>query len=195
MVTVTLAEWLSAPEVPVKVTMALPAAALAVAVTVTVCAVPGVKLRVAGCAVTPVGNPAIATFTIPVKPLAGAAFTLICCPPPPGTSGALAGAVVRVKSPAAAAGGEPPPQDANRSKQKKLIHAARVFKKALTATPGERPEIYVNLVCVRQLPCTDSTPHPATDCHKLVLNQSNLRRSLRHRLRPSKLLIITVDPP
>jgi len=76
--------------------MALPAAALAAAVTVTVCAVPGVRLSVAGFAVTPVGRPAIATLTIPVKPLAGAAFTLICCPVPPGTSEMLAGVAVRV---------------------------------------------------------------------------------------------------
>jgi hypothetical protein len=76
--------------------MELPAAALAPAVTVTVCAVPGVKLSVAGVTVTPVGSPAIATLTIPVKPLAGVAFTLICCPVPPGTSEMLAGVAVRV---------------------------------------------------------------------------------------------------
>jgi hypothetical protein len=134
MVAATVAERLRAPEVPVKVTMALPAAAIAPAVTVTVWAVPGVKLSVAGCAVTPMGSPAIATFTIPVKPLAGTAFTLICCPPPPGTSGMLVGVAVRVKSPAAA-GLEPPPQDANRSKQRKLIHPARVFEEALIANP------------------------------------------------------------
>src|ERR1700730_15442920 len=39
MVAVTVAEWLRAPDVPVKVTMALPAAAVAEAVTITVCAV------------------------------------------------------------------------------------------------------------------------------------------------------------
>src|SRR6266566_4806220 len=134
MVAATVAEWLRAPEVPVKVTMALPAAALAPAVTVTVCAVPGVKLSDAGCAVTPTGSPAIATFTIPVKPLTGTAFTLICCPAPPGTTEMLAGVAVRVKSPAAA-GMEPPPQDANRSKQRKLIHPTSVFEEALKANP------------------------------------------------------------
>src|SRR5260370_39131286 len=134
MVAPTVAEWLRAPELPVKVAIALPAAALGPAVTVTVCAVPEVKLSVAGCAVTPPGSPAIATLTSPVKPLAGTAFTLTCCPPPPGTSGMLAGVAVRVKSPAAA-GLEPPPQDPNRSKQRKLIHPARVFKEALTTPP------------------------------------------------------------
>jgi hypothetical protein len=77
-VAATVAEWLSAPEVPVKVTMTLPAAAFAAAAIVTVCAVPGIKLSVAGCAVTPAGSPAIETFTIPIKPLDGTALTLIC---------------------------------------------------------------------------------------------------------------------
>ena len=102
--TATAAEWLKAPDVPANVTMAFPATALAEALTVTVCAVPGVKLSVAGCAVTPLGSPAIATFTMPVNPLAGTAFTLICCPPPPGASETLAGVAVRLKSPAGGAG-------------------------------------------------------------------------------------------
>ena len=134
MVAATVAEWLSAPEVPVTVTTALPAAALAAAVTVTVCAVPGVTLSVAGCAVTPAGRLAIPTFTIAAKPLAGEAFTMICCPVPLATSEMLAGVAVRVKS-LAAAGVDLPPQDANKSKQRKLIHPARVLEKALTANP------------------------------------------------------------
>src|SRR3979490_1479236 len=117
--------------------MAVPAVALAAAVIVTVCAVPGLKPSVTGCAVTPAGSPAITTFTIPVKPLAGTAFTLICCSPPPGPSKKLAGVAVRLKS-AIAAGAEPP-QDANSSKQTKLRHPARVFKEAFTANPRHRP--------------------------------------------------------
>jgi hypothetical protein len=96
MVAATVAEWVSAPELPVKVTVALPAAALAAAVTVIVCGAPGVKLSVAGCAVTPAGRPAIATFTVPMKPLAGTAFTLIGCPVPPGTSEMLAGVALKI---------------------------------------------------------------------------------------------------
>ena len=68
---------MSVPAVPVKVSVKLPATALAEAVTVTVCADPGVRVTVAGCAVTPVGNPVIATVTTPVNPFAGTAFTLI----------------------------------------------------------------------------------------------------------------------
>src|SRR5439155_1729457 len=122
------------PEVPVNVTVEVAAVALSAAVSVVLCATPGARLNVAGFAVTPAGNPAIATFTIPVKPLTGTAFRLICCPAPPGTSGMLAGVAVRVKSPAAA-GMEPPPQDANRSKQRKLIHPTSVFEEALIANP------------------------------------------------------------
>jgi hypothetical protein len=168
MVAVTVAEWLKAPEVPVNVTMALPAAALTAAVTVTVCAVPGVKLSVAGCAVTPMGSPAIATLTIPVKPLAGTAFTLICCPVPPGTSEMLAGVVVRVKS-LAAEGLEPPPQEVNRSKERKLIHPARVFEEALIANPRDRPVEFTSIwsASVSYLPTT-LPPDRSTDCHKVV---------------------------
>jgi hypothetical protein len=114
MVTATVAEWLSVPEVPVKVTEALPAAAVEAAVRVTFCAVPGVNASVAGLAVTPEGSPAIVTATIPAKPFAGIAFTLICCPWPPATIAAVAGVAVSEKF----AGGavaetefDPPPQE------------------------------------------------------------------------------------
>jgi hypothetical protein len=55
------------PEVPVKVTVGVAAAALAAAVSVVLCAVPGVKVSVAGFAVTPVGSPVIVTETVPLK--------------------------------------------------------------------------------------------------------------------------------
>jgi hypothetical protein len=74
----TVAEWLRVPEEPVSVTVALPVAAAEAAVSVTFCAVPGVNVSVAGFAVTPVGSPVTATATIPVKPFAGTALTLIC---------------------------------------------------------------------------------------------------------------------
>jgi hypothetical protein len=49
------------PEVPVNVAVEDPAAVPAGAVRVTVAAVPGVSVKDDGCAVTPVGIPAIAT--------------------------------------------------------------------------------------------------------------------------------------
>src|SRR5208337_962223 len=49
------------------------------------------SVSVGGFAVTPVGSPLIATVTIPVKPFAGTAFTLICCPMLPATSATVAG--------------------------------------------------------------------------------------------------------
>ncbi len=90
-VTATAAEWMSVPDVPVKVTVALPAVAPEAAVIVTSCAVPGVNVSVAGLAVTPEGSPLIATATIPVKPFAGTALMLTGCPVPPATSVILAG--------------------------------------------------------------------------------------------------------
>ena len=57
--------------------VALPDAADDAAVIVTVCAVPGVRVNVAGLAVTPDGSPATVTVTVPVKPFCGAAFTLM----------------------------------------------------------------------------------------------------------------------
>jgi hypothetical protein len=155
--------------------MTLPAAVPAEAVTVTLCAVPGVKLSVAGFTVTPVGRPVIATLTIPVKPLAGTALTLIACPVPPGISETLAGVALRVKSPAGGGGVDPPPQDVSRSTERKLI-PARVFKQGLIAPPrigllnlrqpglrapvtlprrytGTRPPIVIGLSSIGQICC------------------------------------------
>jgi hypothetical protein len=67
-----------APEVPVSVSVALPAAVADAAEMATFWAVPGVRVREAGCAVTPLGKPLIATATMPVKPFVGVALTLIC---------------------------------------------------------------------------------------------------------------------
>jgi hypothetical protein len=103
MVTATVIEWVSDPEVPLRVSVALPAAAVDAAVSVTLCAVPGVSVSVAGLAVTPVGSPLIESATFPVKPFAGTAFTLICFPAPPAVRATVAGVAVNEKSVAGAA--------------------------------------------------------------------------------------------
>lgn len=53
----------------------LPMAAVDAAVRVTFCETPGVSVRVAGLAVTPVGRPAMATETVPVKAFKAVALT------------------------------------------------------------------------------------------------------------------------
>jgi hypothetical protein len=101
-VAVTIAKWLRLPEVPVKVKVALPAEAVEAAVKVTFCAAPGVRVSIAGFAVTPSGNPLIATVTIPVKPFDGTAFTLTTCPAPPSVRAIAEGAADSEKSGVAA---------------------------------------------------------------------------------------------
>jgi hypothetical protein len=98
MVAATVAVWVSAPEAPDKVIVAPPAAADEAATMERFCAVPGVKLSVAGCAVTPLGNPEMVTATVPVKPFTGAAFTLIVWPVCPATSAIVAGVEDKEKS-------------------------------------------------------------------------------------------------
>jgi hypothetical protein len=78
MVAVTVAVCESIPAVPVRVNIVLPAIAAVEAANVTVWAVPGVSVSMAGCAVTPVGKPVIATDTVLVKPLTGVALMLTC---------------------------------------------------------------------------------------------------------------------
>jgi hypothetical protein len=89
------------------------AASLA-AVRVVLFAVPGLREREEGAALTPDGRPLIAIATVPEKPFTGTAFTLITCPVPPATRATDAGDTVSEKS-AAAAGvdldGDPPPQE------------------------------------------------------------------------------------
>lgn len=63
---------------PVRVSIALPGIVAAEAVKAMVCAFPGVRVSVAGCAVTPVGKPVIATDTMLAKLLLGVAVMLIC---------------------------------------------------------------------------------------------------------------------
>jgi hypothetical protein len=73
------------PEVPVKVTVALPAAAVEAAVRVTFCAVPGVSDNVLGLAVTPEGSPEMVTETVPLKEFNAVARTLTGEPVVPAT--------------------------------------------------------------------------------------------------------------
>src|ERR1700685_2089012 len=98
MVAVTVALWESVPEVPVRVNVVLPSIAAAEAVNVMVCAVPGVSVSVAGCAVTPLGKPVIAMDTMLAKPLTGGALTLICWDAPPGVRVTVVGRADNEKS-------------------------------------------------------------------------------------------------
>jgi hypothetical protein len=132
-VTGTVTEWLSVPEVPVRVSVALPAAAVVAAVIVTFCAIPGVRVSVAGCAITPASSPVIATVTIPVNPLAATSSTLICCVAPPGTSVRLDGIKPRAKS-AATVGLDPPPQDIKTRHRRRLTLTPNAFEKRPIST-------------------------------------------------------------
>ena len=76
----------------------MPAAAEEAAVMVVLCAVPGVRFKDAGFAVTPVGRPVIATFTVPVKPFTAVALTLIVEPAAPVVRLRAEGEAAKVKS-------------------------------------------------------------------------------------------------
>jgi hypothetical protein len=71
--------------VPVKVTEAVDAAVPEAAVRVVVCAVPGVRVSVAGFAVTPEGRPVRATETALLKEFVPVASTLTGIPVAPAT--------------------------------------------------------------------------------------------------------------
>jgi hypothetical protein len=79
----SVAECVRLPEVPVKVTVGADADAPDAAVSVTLCAVPAVKVSVAGLAVTPEGSPVIATATEPLKEFTAVARTLTLPPVAP----------------------------------------------------------------------------------------------------------------
>ena len=72
----------SEADVPVRVTVALPLAALAAAIIVVLCGVLGVRLSVGGLAVTPAGSPLGLTVMVPVNPLIAVAFTVKFCVEP-----------------------------------------------------------------------------------------------------------------
>ena len=97
-VSVRAAACVRLPEVPVKVTVDVAAAALEDAVSVVLCAVPGVRVRLAGFAVTPLGRPVIATVTAAVNPLDGVALTLTAPLPEPAVRPSVAGVKLSVKS-------------------------------------------------------------------------------------------------
>ena len=127
----------SAPEVPVRVMVALPLAVAGTAEMVTVCGVPGVSMNEEGCAVTPVGRPEMATAMVPVKPFAAVALTLTCCGVAPGTSVMVAGVEEREKS----AGGfeEELLQETSRRQAKKQEKARdNLGKEAIWNSPGPR---------------------------------------------------------
>ena len=58
---------------------------------------PGVRVRVAGLAVTPLGRPVMAMVTGAVRPLDGVALTLTAVPAPPAVRLNVAGVRVSVK--------------------------------------------------------------------------------------------------
>jgi hypothetical protein len=86
----------------VKVTFAVPAAALWVALRLMLCGVPGVRLSVAGFAVTPAGKALTVTLTIPAKPLSATEETCTVCAVPPAVRARFGDETVSEKS-----GGEP----------------------------------------------------------------------------------------
>jgi hypothetical protein len=101
-VNVNVAACVRPPEVPVKLTVDVATVALDDAVSVVLCAVPGVRVSVAGFAVTPLGKPVIAIVTGPLNPLDGLALTLTAVPAAPAVRLNVAGVKVTVKSGAAA---------------------------------------------------------------------------------------------
>jgi hypothetical protein len=99
-VMVTLTDELceSVPALPLRVRAAEPAAAEESAAMLRFCATPGVRVSVVGETVTPDGMPETLTDTLPMKPLEGAALTLICCGAPPGVRAIVPGLAAIVKS-------------------------------------------------------------------------------------------------
>jgi hypothetical protein len=144
MVAVTVVVCESIPEVAVRVSMTLPAVAAADAVRDTVCAVPGVSVSMAGCAVTPLGSPVIATDTMLVKPFIGAALMLICCAVPPASRVTVVGMADMEKSAVGAGAGagvgsgaglELPPQEV-RTRLTRVAHAQSTFEQERISIPG-----------------------------------------------------------
>ncbi len=97
-VSITVAVWLSVPDVPVSVIVAVPAAAEDPAVSVKVWAAPGVRVKVDGLAVTPAGSPLRETLTLPENPLSAVAVTEMACPVAPAVRLRVDGEAVRLKS-------------------------------------------------------------------------------------------------
>src|ERR1700722_15390962 len=105
----SVAACVSAPDVPVKSTVAAPEPALDAAVSVTFCDAPGVRLKVAGDALAPAGNPLVFTAIEPVNPFRAAAVTDTVSLVPPAVRVRLPSLTVSEKSGAATLLGVPPP--------------------------------------------------------------------------------------
>ena len=132
MVSVTEAVWVSMPDVAVRVSMALPGEAAGDAARVTACGVPGMRVSMDGCAVTPLGSPVIATDTMLAKPFTGTALMLICCPAPPGRRMTVVGVADKEKS-ASSAGLELPPQEVS-TRPTRVEHAQSAFEQERIST-------------------------------------------------------------
>ena len=168
MVAVKVTLWESIPEVPVRVNIVLPSIAAAEAVNVMVCAVPGVSVSVAGCAVTPLGKPVIAMDTMLAKPLAGVALTLICGDVPPGVRVTVVGRADKEKS-GMNSDGDPPLQEV-RTRPMRVENAQSTFERErISTTPASsvkhRPTCFS--VTPRQI---ESTPLRGVMCHGDVLS-------------------------
>jgi hypothetical protein len=86
------------PNVPVKVTVGAAVATLVAAANVMICGVPGIRLSVAGEAVTPAGSPDTDTETVPLNEFIELASTEIGAPAPPLVIVADAGVTLSEKS-------------------------------------------------------------------------------------------------
>jgi hypothetical protein len=97
-VRVTGAVWVRLAAVPENCTVAVLAVAVAVAEKLTVCGVPGVRVKVAGVAVTPAGIPLAVTWIVPENPFRAAAETETVCAVPPAVTVMLVPVAVSEKS-------------------------------------------------------------------------------------------------
>ena len=100
--------WVMEPEVPVRVTVAGPEAALDEAVKKRLCGLPGCTVRDDGDVVTPVGRPVTVTLTAEVKPPSTVTTTAVPAEEPPAVRLTLAGDGEMTKS--GGREGVPPPE-------------------------------------------------------------------------------------
>jgi hypothetical protein len=91
------------------------------------------SVSMAGCAVTPLGNPVIATDTMLAKLFIGAALMLICWAALPGRRVMVVGAADKEKS-AMGTGFDPPPPQEVRTRPMTVEHAKRTFEQECIST-------------------------------------------------------------
>jgi len=108
-VSATATVCVSVPELPVNVSVALPAATVGATASVIVCGSPALTLIVEELAVTPAGRPETATLTTPLNPFTPVTARLTC-PVLPAVTVSEAGVALNVKS---AAGPLPHPATPN----------------------------------------------------------------------------------